>query len=87
MKTLEFAGHNLPLIGQGTWRMGEIASQQAQEVRALQQGIELGLTLIDTAEMYGEGGAEKSSARLFVAAATGYFWSARSTRTTPAAKA
>ena len=39
MKTLEFAGHNLPLIGQGTWRMGEIASQQAQEVRALQQGI------------------------------------------------
>jgi len=59
MKTLEFAGHTLPLVGQGTWRMGEIASQQAQEVRALQQGIELGLTLIDTAEMYGEGGAEK----------------------------
>lgn len=59
MKTLELAGRNVPVIGQGTWRMGETSHQQAQEVRALQQGIEHGLTLIDTAEMYGEGGAER----------------------------
>ncbi len=48
-----------PALGLGTWRMGERAGQRAQEVRALQHGIDLGLTLIDTAEMYGEGGAEE----------------------------
>jgi diketogulonate reductase-like aldo/keto reductase len=56
-------------------------------VSALRQGIELGMTLIDTAEMYAEGGAEKSSAKPSPACATRCFWSARSTRTTPAAKA
>lgn len=59
MKTLQLAGQTVPVIGQGTWRMGEDPSQQAQEVRALQQGLEHGLSLIDTAEMYGEGGAEQ----------------------------
>lgn len=49
----------LPAIGQGTWFMGEGLAPHADEVRALQQGLELGMTLIDTAEMYGEGGAEK----------------------------
>jgi diketogulonate reductase-like aldo/keto reductase len=39
--------------------MGEDASRRPQEVAALRQGIELGMTLIDTAEMYGEGGAEE----------------------------
>ena len=58
MGTLELAGVSVPLIGQGTWRMGEVASQRRAEVAALRQGIELGLGLIDTAEMYGEGGAE-----------------------------
>jgi diketogulonate reductase-like aldo/keto reductase len=59
MRTLQLAGQTVPVIGQGTWRMGEDASQRAQEVRALQQGLEHGLNLIDTAEMYGEGGAEE----------------------------
>jgi diketogulonate reductase-like aldo/keto reductase len=59
MHTLEFAGINVPVIGQGTWRMGEDRSAHQQEVAALRQGIELGMTLIDTAEMYAEGGAEK----------------------------
>ncbi|MHC8401953.1 aldo/keto reductase [Pseudomonas sp. MDT1-17] len=58
MRTLELAGVNVPVIGQGTWRMGEDPSRLTQEVAALRLGIELGMTLIDTAEMYGEGGAE-----------------------------
>jgi diketogulonate reductase-like aldo/keto reductase len=58
MRTLELAGVSVPVIGQGTWRMGEVASQRRAEVAALRQGLELGLRLIDTAEMYGEGGAE-----------------------------
>ncbi|WP_136247823.1 aldo/keto reductase [Halomonas borealis] len=49
----------LPAIGQGTWFMGEGLASQADEVRALQQGLDLGMTLIDTAEMYADGGAER----------------------------
>jgi len=52
-------GDHVPALGQGTWNMGESAAHAADEVRALQHGIELGMTLIDTAEMYGDGGAEK----------------------------
>lgn len=52
-------GAALPAIGQGTWYMGENASQGKQEVAALQAGLELGLKVIDTAEMYAEGGAEE----------------------------
>ncbi|GAA3543660.1 aldo/keto reductase [Zobellella aerophila] len=49
----------LPAIGQGTWYMGEGLAPRRDEVRALQQGLELGLRLIDTAEMYADGGAEE----------------------------
>jgi diketogulonate reductase-like aldo/keto reductase len=59
MRTLQLADKTVPVIGQGTWHMGEDRSQRQAEVAALQRGIELGLTLIDTAEMYGEGGAEE----------------------------
>ena len=60
MKTLPLpSGKEIPILGQGTWRMGEKASQKQAEIDALKLGIELGMTLIDTAEMYGEGGAEK----------------------------
>lgn len=58
MRTLELAGVQVPVIGQGTWRMGEDRSAHTREVAALRTGIELGMTLIDTAEMYAEGGAE-----------------------------
>ncbi len=58
MNSIELAGVQVPRIGQGTWRMGEDAAQRRAEVAALRLGIELGLTLIDSAEMYGEGGAE-----------------------------
>ncbi|HAI49129.1 MAG TPA: hypothetical protein DCM53_04840, partial [Enterobacteriaceae bacterium] len=55
-----FFSHSTPIpaIGQGTWYMGENATRRRQEVNALQRGIDLGLTLIDTAEMYADGGAE-----------------------------
>lgn len=59
MRTIELAGVQVPVIGQGTWHMGERTSQRKEEVRALQYGIDQGLWLIDTAEMYGEGGAEE----------------------------
>jgi diketogulonate reductase-like aldo/keto reductase len=51
-------GDEVPVLGLGTWRMGEEAKARAAEVKALQLGVELGMTLIDTAEMYAEGGAE-----------------------------
>lgn len=60
MRTLTLAdGTAVPVIGQGTWHMGENRSERAKEVAALQLGISLGMTLIDTAEMYAEGGAEE----------------------------
>ncbi|WP_110668082.1 aldo/keto reductase [Salinicola halophilus] len=49
----------LPAIGQGTWYMGEDRLPASQEADALRHGLDHGMTLIDTAEMYGEGGAEK----------------------------
>lgn len=48
----------LPLLGQGTWRMGERGADRRAEADALRLGIDLGLTLVDTAEMYADGGAE-----------------------------
>ncbi|MBW4549923.1 MAG: aldo/keto reductase [Aphanocapsa sp. GSE-SYN-MK-11-07L] len=52
------SGQAIPILGLGTWRMGENAQQRQTEVAALRHGLDLGITLIDTAEMYGEGGAE-----------------------------
>ena len=48
----------VPALGMGTWNMGEQRKLHEQEVRSLQRGIDLGMGLIDTAEMYGEGAAE-----------------------------
>jgi diketogulonate reductase-like aldo/keto reductase len=48
----------MPVLGQGTWGMGEKRADFAAEVAALKLGLDLGVTLIDAAEMYGEGGAE-----------------------------
>jgi diketogulonate reductase-like aldo/keto reductase len=60
MKTIELSdGERVPVLGQGTWRMGENARAHKDEVAALRLGIELAMTLIDTAEMYGDGGAEE----------------------------
>lgn len=60
MKTIQLkSGKTIPILGQGTWRMGERSSQKQAEISALRLGLELGMNLIDTAEMYGEGGAEQ----------------------------
>ncbi|QNK09391.1 MULTISPECIES: aldo/keto reductase [Enterobacteriaceae] len=59
-KTVRFGeGAAVPAIGQGTWFMGENSARRSQEVAALRAGVERGLTLIDTAEMYADGGAEE----------------------------
>lgn len=59
-KTVQFPdGTTVPAIGQGTWYMGERNSDLRAEVQALQQGLDAGMTLIDTAEMYADGGAER----------------------------
>lgn len=53
------SGETVPALGQGTWKMGDSRNRRADEVRALKLGIELGMNLLDTAEMYAEGGAEE----------------------------
>jgi diketogulonate reductase-like aldo/keto reductase len=58
MRLLEMAGHPVPVLGQGTWYIGDSAATRATEIAALRRGIECGMTLIDTAEMYGNGRAE-----------------------------
>jgi diketogulonate reductase-like aldo/keto reductase len=52
-------GERVPALGQGTWHMGENRRTKAEEAAAVRLGIEIGLTLIDTAEMYGSGIAEE----------------------------
>jgi len=52
-------GTEIPTLGQGTWHMGERGARRREEAAALRLGLDLGMTLIDTAEMYGEGGAEE----------------------------
>jgi diketogulonate reductase-like aldo/keto reductase len=52
------SGVPVPRLGLGTWRMGESQRLRDREIEALTLGIDLGMTLIDTAEMYGDGGAE-----------------------------
>ncbi len=47
----------LPRLGLGTWHMGESRARRAAEADALRLGLDLGMRLLDTAEMYGEGGA------------------------------
>ena len=58
-KGFGWTGIDVPIVGQGTWRMGETRSERDREIAALRTGLELGLTHIDTAEMYGRGGAER----------------------------
>ncbi len=60
MKTVALpSGERVPAFGQGTWHLGENRESREEEIATLRLGIELGATLIDTAEMYGEGKAEE----------------------------
>ncbi len=60
MKNIKLpTGQTVPVLGMGTWQMGEQTQNRSAEIAALRHGLDLGLSLIDTAEMYGEGGAEE----------------------------
>jgi diketogulonate reductase-like aldo/keto reductase len=58
MKTVKLGGRLVPALGQGTWKLGEDRRAKAAETAALRDGVAQGLTLIDTAEMYGDGDTE-----------------------------
>ena len=60
MKTVALpSGERVPAFGQGTWNMGDDRATRAEEIATLKLGLDLGLTLIDTAEMYGDGRSER----------------------------
>ena len=60
MKTIALPdGTTVPALGQGSWMMAEDADRHADEIAALRTGIDLGMTLIDTAEMYADGESER----------------------------
>ncbi len=60
MRTVSLpGGERIPSLGQGTWMMGERSDRRSDEIAALRLGVDLGMTLIDTAEMYGDGAAEE----------------------------
>jgi diketogulonate reductase-like aldo/keto reductase len=58
---------SMPRLGQGTWNMGDSAAKRAEELATLRTGVDLGMTLIDTAEMYGNGRAESLVAEAIAA--------------------
>ncbi|HWV63713.1 MAG TPA: aldo/keto reductase [Oxalicibacterium sp.] len=53
------SGESVPVLGQGTWFMGDHRNRRAEEIATLRAGLDLGMTLIDTAEMYGDGASEE----------------------------
>ncbi len=60
MRSLDLpSGNRMPVFGVGTWRMGEHRDHLQGEIEVIRAALDMGITLIDTAEMYGEGGAEK----------------------------
>jgi diketogulonate reductase-like aldo/keto reductase len=72
MRTLRLRdGKTVSRLGLGTWRMGERRGERKAEVAAVRLGIESGMTLVDTAEMYGEGGAEEMLAEAATGPAAG----------------
>ncbi|MET0658789.1 MAG: aldo/keto reductase [Steroidobacteraceae bacterium] len=58
-KVVLASGERVPALGQGTWYLGEDSQRRTDEIAALRLGLDLGMTLIDTAEMYGDGAAEE----------------------------
>lgn len=58
MKTISIANRTVCQLGQGTWNMGDDPSAKSEEIKTLRTGIDLGMRLIDTAEMYGNGRSE-----------------------------
>src|SRR5512133_2343737 len=52
-------GESVPALGQGTWNIGDDPDMRAEEIATIREGIDLGLALVDTAEMYGDGRSEQ----------------------------
>src|ERR1700753_1416249 len=60
MRTVKLpSGERTRVLGQGTWHLAEVAARRDEEILALRRGLDLGMTVIDTAEMYADGEAEK----------------------------
>ncbi|HEY2277556.1 MAG TPA: aldo/keto reductase [Streptosporangiaceae bacterium] len=60
MRTVKLpSGERIPVLGQGTWHLAEVAARRDTEILALRRGLDLGMTVVDTAEMYADGEAEK----------------------------
>jgi len=72
------SGEAIPALGQGTWHMAEDPRRRKEEIGALRFGIDLGMTLIDTAEMYATAPPSSSSGKQSRDFATTFSWSARS---------
>src|SRR5690348_2525318 len=53
------SGEKIPVLGQGTWELGDDRKRRSDEIKALRIGLDLGMTLIDTAELYGNGASEE----------------------------
>src|SRR4030088_2239702 len=70
-------GEAVPVLGQGTWHFAEDARLENSEITSLRLGIDLGMMLIDTAEMYADGGAEKLVGKAIAGRRDEFFWSAR----------
>lgn len=67
------SGDPMPVFGLGTWRMGESRSRKAEEVAIIREAVDLGVKLIDTAEMYGDGRAEEAIAEAIAGRRDGLF--------------
>jgi diketogulonate reductase-like aldo/keto reductase len=76
------SGEHIPVLGQGTWHLAENPLNRTNEINALRLGIDLGMSLIDTAEMYADGGAERLVGEA-MDVATRFFWSAKCYLRTP----
>ena len=88
MKTITLPdSRKVPALGMGAWKIGEDKHRRSAEIAALQRGMDLGMTLIDTAEMYGEGASEELIAEAIAGRLKKFSWSARFIRTTRAAEA
>lgn len=59
MNTITLAGQTVPALGMGSWRLGQNARPAREEIAALQAGLDAGMRVIDTAEMYGDGASER----------------------------
>ena len=88
MRSLTFPdGGTIPVLGLGTWQMGERKNLAAAELAALKLGLDLGMNLIDTAEMYGKGGAEEIVRDAIAGRRDDVFLVSKVCRRTPAAPA